>query len=90
MVSAEAAGELDGASGGEAVGIAAVQFEGGAELSDEGGLPADSAGVVEALNNKVKLRTRKAYGFRTFDATKLALYHQLGKLPEPKLTHEFC
>jgi transposase len=49
-----------------------------------------SAGVVEAMNNNVKLRTRKAYGFRTFDAIKLALYHQLGALPEPKLTHEFC
>lgn len=49
-----------------------------------------SAGVVEALNNKVKLSTRKAYGFRTFDAIKLALYHQLGDLPEPKFTHEFC
>jgi transposase len=49
-----------------------------------------SAGVVEALNNKVKLCTRKAYGFRTFDAIKVALYHQLGELPEPEFAHEFC
>jgi transposase len=49
-----------------------------------------SSGVVEGLNNKVKLTTRKAYGFRTFDAVKLALYHNLGALPEPEFTHRFC
>ena len=49
-----------------------------------------SAGVAEGLNNKVKLTTRKAYGFRTFDAVKAALYHNLGSLPEPKFTHRFC
>jgi len=48
-----------------------------------------SSGVVEGLNNKVKLTTRKAYGFRTFDAVKLALYHNLGALPEPEFTHRF-
>ena len=49
-----------------------------------------SAGVAEGLNNKVKLTTRKAYGFRTFDAVKTALYHNLGALPEPEFTHKFC
>jgi transposase len=49
-----------------------------------------SAGVAEGLNNKVKLTTRKAYGVRTFDAVKTALYHNLGSLPEPELTHRFC
>jgi transposase len=49
-----------------------------------------SAGIVEGFNNKAKLTTRKAYGFRTFPAIEVALYHQLGNLPEPKLTHEFC
>lgn len=49
-----------------------------------------SAGVVEGLNNKLKLTTRKAYGFRTFDAVKTALYHNLGALPEPEFTHRFC
>ena len=49
-----------------------------------------SAGVVEGFNNKAKLTTRKAYGFRTFRATEVALYHTLGSLPEPETTHRFC
>lgn len=49
-----------------------------------------SAGIAEGLNNKVKLTTRKAYGFRTFNAVKTALYHSLGALPEPEFTHKFC
>ena len=48
-----------------------------------------SIGVVEGLNNKAKVTMRKSYGFRTFRITELALYHSLGKLPEPELTHEF-
>jgi len=48
-----------------------------------------SSGVVEGLNNKVKATVRKSYGFRTFRITDLALYHVLGKLPEPELTHTF-
>ena len=48
-----------------------------------------SSGVVEGLNNKVKVTMRKSYGFRTFRVTELALYHSLGKLPEPELTHRF-
>ena len=49
-----------------------------------------SSGAVEGMNNKVKVTTRKAYGFRTFTAVKLALYHNLGALPEPDFTHRFC
>jgi transposase len=49
-----------------------------------------SAGIAEGLNNKVKLTTRKAYGFRTFNAVKTALYHSLGALPEPEFAHKFC
>lgn len=49
-----------------------------------------SSGVIEGLNNKAKVTMRKAYGFRTFRATEVALYHALGKLPEPQLTHRFC
>ena len=49
-----------------------------------------SAGVVEGFNNKAKLTTRKAYGFRTFRAAEVALYHTLGALPEPETTHRFC
>ena len=48
-----------------------------------------SSGVIEGLNNKAKVTMRKAYGFRTFRMTELALYHVLGKLPEPKLAHTF-
>jgi transposase len=48
-----------------------------------------SCGVVEGLNNKAKLTTRKAYGFRTFKMLQVALYHTLGNLPEPESTHEF-
>ncbi len=49
-----------------------------------------SAGAVEGLNNKVKLVTRKSYGFRTAKVAKLALLHNLGNLPEPIHTHRFC
>jgi transposase len=49
-----------------------------------------SAGAVEGLNNKVKLVTRKSYGFRTPEVAKLALLHNLGHLPEPERTHRFC
>ena len=49
-----------------------------------------SSGVVEGFNLNVKLSTRKAYGFRTYEAVEVALYHRLGKLPEPNLTHRFC
>jgi transposase len=49
-----------------------------------------SAGAVEGLNNKVKLTTRKAYGFRTYEGIETALYHTLGALPQPEFTHKFC
>jgi transposase len=48
-----------------------------------------SSGTVEGLNNNAKVTMRKAYGFRTFRATEVALYHVLGKLPEPQVTHRF-
>ena len=48
-----------------------------------------SAGTVEGLNNKVKLTTRKSYGFRTYEAIEISLYHNLGRLPEPDFTHRF-
>jgi len=32
---------------------------------------------------------RKAYGFKEYETIKTALYHQLGNLPEPKVTHKF-
>ena len=49
-----------------------------------------SAAAVEGLNNKLKVTTRKAYGFRTFRALEIALYHTLGDLPQPQVTHRFC
>ncbi len=49
-----------------------------------------SGGAVEGLNNKIRVVTRRSYGFRTFDAMEIALYHTLGRLPEPELTHRFC
>ncbi len=48
-----------------------------------------SSGVVEGLNNKAKLVTRKAYGFRELETLKIALYHNLSSLPEPELTHKY-
>ena len=47
-------------------------------------------GAVEGLNNKAKLTSKKAYGFKNYEVIKVALYHTLGDLPEPKGTHRFC
>jgi transposase len=49
-----------------------------------------SAGAVEGLNGKAKVATRKAYGFRRQETLEIALYHQLGDLPEPEQPHRFC
>jgi transposase len=49
-----------------------------------------STGPVEGLNNKVRVVTRRSYGFRTYKAMELALYHNLGRLPEPETAHCFC
>ncbi len=49
-----------------------------------------SAGIVEGFNNKAKLTMRKSYGFRTYEVLETVLYHNLGKLPQPNFTHEFC
>jgi len=51
-----------------------------------------STGAVEGMNNKLKVITRRAFGFRTYRATEIALYHALGELPDPahQLTHRFC
>jgi transposase len=49
-----------------------------------------SSGVVEGLNNKAKVTTRNSYGFRTYRGAEIALYHALGNLPTPPMTHRFC
>ncbi len=48
-----------------------------------------STGVVEGMNNRIKVTVKKSYGFKTSEIMKLALYHELGKLPVPDLTHRF-
>lgn len=49
-----------------------------------------SSGCVEGLNTNVKLALRKARGFKSYKVAETALYHELGRLPEPKSTHRFC
>lgn len=46
-------------------------------------------GIVEGFNRKINLTIRKSFGFRTFEYAEIALYHQIGDLPEPEFTHEF-
>jgi transposase len=48
-------------------------------------------GAVEGFNNKARVTTKKAYGFRSYEHVEIALYHALGNLPEPPwLGHKFC
>jgi transposase len=48
-----------------------------------------SNGTVEGLNGRGRVVTKRAYGFRSFRALEVALYHDLGRLPVPKFTHRF-
>jgi len=48
-----------------------------------------SNGIVEGLNNKAKVISHRAYGFRTVETYKLALYHCMGKLPRPESSFKF-
>jgi transposase len=48
-----------------------------------------SSGAVEGMNRKINLITRKAYGYRSYEVLKIALFHTLGHLPEPEFTHRF-
>lgn len=45
---------------------------------------------VEGMNTKAKVALRKSYGFKTTEVYKTVLYHELAKLPEHKLAHQFC
>jgi len=47
-------------------------------------------GTVEGFNNKARVTTKRAYGFRSYDLLELALYQTLGDLPEPEFAHRFC
>jgi transposase len=49
-----------------------------------------SSAIVEGLNNKLRVVTRRSYGFRKLDTLKIALFHTLGCLPEPELAHRFA
>jgi transposase len=49
-----------------------------------------SSGVVEGLNNKARVGWRRAYGFRGDRTIELALFHEMGCLPEPPITHRFA
>jgi transposase len=50
-----------------------------------------SSAAVEGMNANAKLALRKARGFRTYEVLETALYHELGRLPEPTcVTHRFC
>lgn len=50
-----------------------------------------SSAVVEGLNTNAKLALRKARGFRSHEISEIALFHQLGRLPEPtSAIHRFC
>jgi transposase len=55
-------------------------------LKAQGGIP---TGAVEGFNNKARVITKRAYGFRSREVMEVALYHSLGKLPEPLLHHKF-
>lgn len=48
-----------------------------------------NSGAVEGMNRKINLLTRKSYGFRNLEVLKTALFHTLGGLPEPPMTHRF-
>jgi transposase len=49
-----------------------------------------NSAVVEGLNNKARVALSRSYGHRSFEILQLVLYHNLGALPEPELTHRFC
>jgi len=46
-------------------------------------------GVVEGLNNKAKVTTKKNYGFKSLEVVTLALYYTFGDLPEPAFTYDY-
>ena len=39
---------------------------------------------------QVYVITRNAYDFRTYRGAEISLYHALGNLPTPPMTHRFC
>ncbi|MEJ2033096.1 MAG: transposase [Deltaproteobacteria bacterium] len=47
-------------------------------------------GTVEGLNNKAKVISHKAYGFRTARTYIRNLYHSMADLPLPETVHTFA
>ena len=48
-----------------------------------------SNGTVEGMNNKAKVVSHRCDGLQTASTYITALYHCLGKLPEPEMVHRF-
>jgi transposase len=49
-----------------------------------------SHGATEGFNNKARVTTKRAYGFRSYEHARIALFHTLGNLPEPDFfAHKF-
>ncbi|MEI6824690.1 MAG: transposase, partial [Desulfuromonadales bacterium] len=48
-----------------------------------------SNGIAEGLNNKAKVISHRAYGFRTAKNYILNLYHCMGNLTMPTTLHRF-
>jgi len=46
-------------------------------------------GAVAGPNNRLKASLRKSYGFRTYRAITIMLYHKIWALPEPQFVHRF-
>jgi hypothetical protein len=51
---------------------------------------ASPQGYADAIGNKIRVVTRRSYGFRTLSTLRIALFHALGHLPEPEQTHRFA
>jgi len=46
-------------------------------------------GATEAMNNKAKVISRRAYGFRSEKWFTTVMLHSMGQLPMPEFTHKF-
>jgi hypothetical protein len=62
------------------------------QLPDEENEPAKMMRKVfkKSLNNKIRVVPRRSFGFRTFKAMEMTLYHTLGRLPGTEVAHRFC
>lgn len=49
-----------------------------------------TSAVVEGMNHKARVSLARSFGHRSFEVLQLALYHNLGELPEPPSKHKFC